>query len=628
MLKALDIDRQTVAYLQNATKVSYEKQTNNIWSASFCLPLDDPKVDKVQLLGFVEIEDNDGEVIGLFRVMPSETTFSVESKEVKFECKHVLSLLMDSVMFRYHEIKKNTTTTQVLQYLLGLQKVKHWKLGVCEFTRYFQYSWENENGLIDAIWSIPQPFDEEYMWTFDTSSYPWTINLVKPPTDVTARVWEGHNLKGFKVETNPNQTINRIYPLGQGEGVNQLNIKKVNPTGQYYVEDASSIAKYGLIEYVWADTRFTDAQSLYSSTVALLKRYKQPLVTWHIDATDLIKAVARKPGQKVPKIDELRLDKVIQVKTNKFGKLNLRILKESKSDMFGNPQDIQLTVGYVPSDLGTTQADIERNIEINQLYSQGATNILNYDKADNADSDYPVKFRLFIDDDVSKINTCELTYETSPFRAYSKGTAGGGGSVQSTSSGGGSVQSSTSEAAGQSTNTSSANGSHRHKMFTFEGVINHEWGAANTANVFMGYNRNMPIYVDGSSQTGDLYTAEAADNHTHSVTTPAHQHNVTINIPNHVHTINVPAHTHDIEYGIFEDSSTANQIVLTVDGNVVPGTNTSRERFDIVSYLSKQEDGTINRGWHEITMKPNRRARIEAQITMRVFIKSQLGGDF
>lgn len=624
MLKALDINRQTVAYLQNATKVSYEKQTNNIWSASFCLPLDDPKVDKVQLLGFVEIKDDDGEEIGLFRVMPSETTFSVESKEVKFECKHVLSLLMDSVMFRYHEIKKNTTTTQVLQYLLALQKVKHWKLGTCEFTRYFQYSWENENGLIDAIWSVPQPFDEEYMWTFDTSSYPWTINLVKPPTEVTARVWEGHNLKGFKVETNPNQTINRIYPLGQGEGVNQLNVKKVNPTGQYYVEDAASIAAYGLIEYVWADTRFTDAQSLYSSTVALLKKFKQPLVTWNIDAIDLIKAVARKPGQKVPQIDELRLGKVIQVKTNKFGKLNLRILKESKSDMFGSPQDIQLTVGYVPSDLGTTQADIERNIEINQLYSQGATNILNYDKADNADSDYPVKFRLFIDDDVSKINTCELTFETSPFRAYSKGTAGGGGSVQSTSAGGGSVQSSTSEAAGQSTNTSSANGSHRHRMFIdqteFVGPVNYTDRAYSALGT--------GFFSFKSTEAKDIYTEEAADNHTHSVTTPSHTHNVSITIPNHTHTINVPTHTHDIEYGIFEDSSTANQIVLTVDGNVVPGTNTSRERFDIVSYLSKQEDGTINRGWHEITMKPNRRARIEAQITMRVFIKSQLGGDF
>src|SRR5699024_10761423 len=135
--------------------------------------------------------------------------------------------------------------------------------------------------------------------------------------------------------------------------------------------------------YVWSDRRFTDANSLFSSTKALLNKWKLPSVSWSIDAVDLIKAIPQKPNQKIPKIDELRLNKVIQVKTKKFGTLNLRILKESKTDVFGNPQDLQLSVGYVTSDLGTTQADNERNIQINQLYSQGATNILNYDKADN-----------------------------------------------------------------------------------------------------------------------------------------------------------------------------------------------------------------------------------------------------
>ncbi|MEQ7274624.1 phage tail spike protein [Enterococcus thailandicus] len=677
MLKAMNINRQTTAYLENAFNVSYEKQTNSIWSASFCLPLDDPKVDKVQQLGYVEFVDSDNEYIGLFRVMPTETAISVENNRVKFSCFHVLSTLMDSVMFRYHEISPNTKTVDVLNYLLSLQKVTHWKLGKCEFARYFQYSWENENGLIDAIWSIPQPFDEEYMWTFDTKTYPWTLNLVKPPMDVTARVWEGHNLKGFTVESNPNQLINRIYPLGQGEGINQLNIAKVNPTKKYYVEDSASIAKYGLIEYVWSDRRFTDANSLFSSTKALLNKWKLPIVSWSIDAVDLIKAISQKPNQKIPKIDELRLNKVVQVKTKKFGTLNLRILKESKTDVFGNPQDLQLSVGYVPSDPGTTQADNERNIQINQLYSQGATNILNYDKADNCDPTYPVKFKFYIDDDVVKINTCELTFDTSAFRAYSKAiegggavvtstkaggaivkATGGGGSIvkstssggytaSSTQSGGASVQSNTSESGGGSTQTSSANGSHRHRMFSptdSSGPIQTtRYQAYGSSLLEMGGSRN------------DIYTAEAADNHSHNVTIPAHTHRVSINIPahshnftvpnhtheitlpdhtheinlpSHTHEITLPNHTHEIEYGIYEASERASQVKITVDSNAISGTETSKERFNLVPYLQKNEDGTIRKGWHEIVMTPNNLARIEAQVTLRVFIKSQLGGEF
>ena len=623
MLKALDVNRRAIAYLENAYDVSYEKEANSIWSASFSLPLNDRKVKKVKQLGYVEIVDVDGEYIGLFRVMPELTTVNADRAEVKFELKHVLSTLMDSVMFKYHEIPPNTTTRETIEYLLNLQKVKHWKLGRCDFEKYFQYSWENENGLVNALWSVPKPFVDEYMWTYDTTAYPWVLNLIKPDLNVTARVRESHNLKGFKIEKNPNQLVNRVYPLGSGEGVNQLNIKKVNPTGQAYIENAQSIIDNGLIEYIWVDRRFTDAKSLMQSAQSLLTKFSQPIVSWEIDAVDLLKCVTS-PGEKVPKIDELRLGKVIQVRTEKFGIVNLRILKESKSDVFGDPGNIKLSIGNVMNDLGTTQADIERKIEINQLYSQGATNILNYDKADNADEKFPVKFRIYIDDDIVKINTCELTFETSKFRAYSKALKAAGKVVKSTSSGGGSVQSTTSQAAGQSTQTSSANGSHRHRVFidqtNFVGPQNFKDGT------FSAYGYG--FFGIKTTGGGDIYTEQAADNHTHTVTTPSHTHNVSITIPNHTHNIDIPEHTHDIKYGIYEDNDVADRVTITVDGNVIPGTDTSKERFNIVEYLSKSTDGTINRGWHEIKMTPNKRARIEAQITMRVFIKSQLGGEF
>lgn len=606
MLKILDVNRQNVAYLENAYSVSYEKEINKIATASFKLPLNDSKNDKIKHLQYVEIIDDDNEYIGLFRIMPTQTVVSESEQSVTYQCNHVLTTLMDSVIFRYHEISPNTSTREVLEYLLNLQKVKHWRLGKCDFTRYFQYSWENVNGIVDAIFSVPKAFDEDYMFTFDTTSYPWTLNLIQPPTAPTCYIHESLNLKGLKIESNPNQMINRIYPLGIGEGVNQLNIKKVNPTGQAYIENAQSIIDNGLIEYIWVDRRFTDAKLLMQSAQSLLTKFSQPIVSWETDVIDLIKASTDK---KIPQMTKLRVGNVVRLSTEKFGIVNLRILKESKSDVFGDPGNIKLSIGNVMNDLGTTQADIERKIEINQLYSQGATNILNYDKADNADEQYPVKFRIYIDDDVVKINTCELTFETTKFRAYSKSLSGGGAAISTT----------TTQAAGQSTQTSSANGSHRHRVFVYDSVVNHNWKDDVTANVFYGYNRSMPIFIQGSSRPGDIYTDQAADNHTHTVTTPSHTHNVSVTIP---------AHTHDIQYGIYEDSDVADRVTVTVDGNVIPGTDTSNERFNIVEYLSKSTDGTINRGWHEIIMTPNKRARIEAQITMRVFIKSQLGGEF
>lgn len=621
MLKILDVNRQNVAYLENAYSVSYEKEINKIATASFKLPLNDSKNEKIKHLQYVEIIDDDNEYIGLFRIMPTQTVVSESEQSVTYQCNHVLTTLMDSVIFRYHEISPNTSTREVLEYLLNLQKVKHWRLGTCDFKRYFQYSWENVNGIVDAIFSVPKAFDEDYMFTFDTTSYPWTLNLIQPPTAPTCYIHESLNLKGLKIESNPNQMINRIYPLGIGEGVNQLNIKKVNPTGQAYIENAQSVVDNGLIEYIWVDRRFTDARLLMQSAQSLLTKFSQPIVSWETDAIDLIKASTDK---KIPQMTKLRVGNVVRLSTEKFGVVNLRILKESKSDVFGDPGNIKLSIGNVMNDLGTTQADIERKIEINQLYSQGATNILNYDKADNADEKYPVRFRIYIDDDVVKINTCELTFETSKFRAYSKALKASGKVVKSTSSGGGSVQSTTSQAAGQSTQTSSANGSHRHRVFidqtNFVGPQNFKDGT------FSAYGYG--FFGIKTTGGGDIYTEQAADNHTHTVTTPSHTHNVSITIPNHTHNIDIPEHTHDIQYGIYEDNDVADRVTITVDGNVIPGTDTSKERFNIVEYLSKSTDGTINRGWHEIVMTPNKRARIEAQITMRVFIKSQLGGEF
>lgn len=606
MLKILDVNRQNVAYLENAYSVSYEKEVNKIATASFKLPLNDSKNEKIKHLQYVEIIDNDNEYIGLFRVMPTQTVVSESEQSITYQCNHVLTTLMDSVIFRYHEISPNTSTREVLEYLLNLQKVKHWRLGTCDFTRYFQYSWENVNGIVDAIFSVPKAFDEDYMFTFDTTSYPWTLNLIQPPTAPTCYIHESLNLKGLKIESNPNQMINRIYPLGIGEGVNQLNIKKVNPTGQAYIENAQSIVDNGLIEYIWVDRRFTDAKLLMQSAQSLLAKFSQPIVSWETDAIDLIKASTDK---NIPQMTKLRVGNVVRLSTEKFGIVNLRILKESKSDVFGDPGNIKLSIGNVMNDLGAAQADIERKIEINQLYSQGATNILNYDKADNADEQYPVRFRIYIDDDVVKINTCELTFETTKFRAYSKSLSGGGAAISTT----------TTQAAGQSTQTSSANGTHRHRMFidrtntTGPFVFKDAWYSAYGSGMFSFKKAAF------GGEPGDIYTEQAADNHTHTVTTPSHTHNVSVNIP---------AHTHDIQYGIYEDSDVADRVTITVDGNVIPGTDTSKERFNIVEYLSKSTDGTINRGWHEIKMTPNKRARIEAQITMRVFIKSQLGGEF
>ena len=673
----MNLSREYTAILENAYDVSYEKIENEIGSIEFSMPLYDTKNAMIQALQYVELTDNEDEYIGLYRIMPSTIQKDKSNYTIKYTAMHVLETLLDSVLFGYHELV-NRTTTEVINYILGKQKTKHWVLKKCEFTRYFSYAWENENGLADALFSIPAAFDEDYIWQWNTQVYPFELSLVKPPTEPICRIQEGYNMEGFEIETDPNNLVNRVYPLGAGEGVNQLNINSVNKNVPY-VEDAESIKKYGLIEYVWVDQRFTIAQALKDNALNMLKKWSIPKVSWKVKAADLIK-LTDSPLD----IDKLRQGTVVMINTNEYGSFNLRIKKESKSDVFGAPQELELELGNLKDDINTTMSDLGRKQQINETYSQGATNILNYSYQDNCEAAYPAEIEFYLDDDVFHVNTVELTFKTKRYRGYTKAVKGGGaktitseaggkstqtssaggGSVRSTSAGGSSVRSTTSgggsyqggstQGGGGTSQSSAAGGDHNHTVMRYLGDVGKD-ETVGTARMYQPLGSNFRVILKSASMPGDIVTAGSSGNHSHTVNIPnhshgfninipAHTHNVSIpshthsvNIPNHTHTVQIPSHkhnvvlpehTHPLEWGIFQASDSASSVDIIVDGTTLPKHETNQDRLNIVNYLKKTSSGKIQRGNHTIKIKPNKLARIEAQVTCRVFIQSQLGGQF
>ena len=652
----MDLNRKYTAILENATKVSYEKIENQIGHMQFTMPIDDEKNEFLQEMLYVELTDNEDEYIGLYRIMPSTVRKNASNNTIEYTAIHVLGTLIDSVLFGYHELV-NKKTVDVINYVLSKQKVKHWVLKKCDFTRYFSYAWENENGLADALFSIPKAFDEDYVWEWNTQVYPFELSLVKPSMEVVCRIQEGYNMQGFEIQRDPNNLVNRIYPLGAGEGINQINIKSVN-NGVPYVEDKESINKNGLSEYVWTDLRFTQPQALKDNALNMLLKWSKPKISWRTTAADLTKLL-NDPEESL-EIDKLRLGAVAMINTTEFGSVNLRIKKESKQDVFGAPHDIDLELGNLTDDITTTMSDLGRKQQINETYSQGATNILNYSYQDNCEAKYPAVIEFFLDDDVFHVNTVELTFKTKKYRGYTKAVKGGGatatttsaggastvtssaggGSIQTSSGGGGSTQ--TSSVNGQSTQTSSAGGDHNHMVFKSGG--RYDGGFGDKPTIFWGQDKSATIFINSIDQNKDIYTASSSGNHSHSVTTPGHSHNVStpnhthnvstpshshnVTTPNHTHGISLPDHVHPLEWGIYEAPDSATSVDIVVDGKVIPVHDTSQQRLNLVNYLRKTTSGKIARGNHTIEIKPNKLARIEAQVICRVFIQSQLGGQF
>ncbi|PEJ48214.1 hypothetical protein CN692_24210 [Bacillus sp. AFS002410] len=594
MIKILNKSLKAIALLENAYDISYEKTYNQLWTASFTLPFDDPKQKHCESLNFVEVEDD--KYIGLFRIIPSLTQKNESNNSVTYQMEHVLATLLDDVLFQYNQLS-GYTTKQALVQLMNNQTTKHWQIGQVDFARGFDYSWENEN-LLSAIFSIPTPFDVPYQWTWDTTYYPWTLNLVEPDSVATCEIRQGKNLKGIEIEEDPTVIFNRIYGLGNGEGVNQLTFTKIN-NGLPYVEDAASIAKYGLRSYIFVDKRFEDAESLLATCNGLLESWKLPKLTIRGSAADISKITGSR-------IDELSVGKIVRLVHSDLGVIEQRILKESKNDITGKPGDIQLEIANLTDDIATTTTDLERRQQINELYSQGATNIDSHNYTDNCDQDNPAVIRFYLPDDLVNVNELMLYYETEAFRTYGRATKGGGATAQTSSSGGGATV--TSSSGGGSTETTST------KTFI-------------QLNVISGVPQNVVGTDNYGNHLHEVQIPGSPFTHDHNVTIPNHTHSVTT--PNHTHSITLPNHTHDIEHGIYKLTELPTAVVIKVDGNTVPITSTSGSEIDIIPYLSKDSEGKIERAkWHEVTITPNDLGRINANIISRLFIQSRVGGTY
>jgi hypothetical protein len=303
-----------------------------------------------------------------------------------------------------------------------LQETKRWVLGQVDFTKYFEYNFENENGLLAPILSVPKPFTEAYEFTFNTQTYPWTLSLIAASNDVKAEIRWGKDMTDFNEVSDPTDIVNYIIPKGTGEGINQLTIAPVNG-GLKYLKDDASIAEWGKRSYIWIDKSFENVQLLKDSAQSLLNQWKDPKISFTVGSADLSILPEYSQERKV-------LNGITRIIVDDEEHL-ARIVGEDISDI-SREYEVSYQINNKLDDIATTQADMERKQQVSEAYSQGATNILNFSYQDNCDENVPAVIPIFIDDDVVNVNTCELTFRTEKFRGYIKSITGGGGNIVET----------------------------------------------------------------------------------------------------------------------------------------------------------------------------------------------------
>lgn len=607
---------ERVAYLDKAYQVSYEMKLNELWTASFSLPADDPKNEYCAPFSYVELYDGNTR-IDLFRIIGIDHTKSDYGVKT-YSCEHVLATLLNDVLFRYHQIGGGGIPTRnVLRYILDRQTVPNWHLGAVDFSYLFEYKWENEN-LLSALFSVPQCFTDEYRWEWDTTGYPWTINLKRASHDIKSEVRYQKNMVSISKVVDATSMFNRVYPLGYGEGDNQLGIADVNG-GSDYLENAVSVATYGTITTILADTTFENAESLKAHAAALLSQSCEPYISYSAKAIDLYRLTGDDFTRFLPG------DNVHVIDSEEGVHLTTRIVSVSKSDVTGAGGNVDITLANKSQDISSSIADLQSRTRISETYAQGSTNLMVQSFADNADTDNPAILRVFIPAEAVRINKLLLNISFEAFRGYSKAVEGGGETSSSTSAGG--SYSETTDDGGGYTSTSES------VSLPSSNVTSVDNGGTGSANHNHGISRGIHLmYAASSGSTTAVGTvdwvpsgAHTHGDHSHDVYIPSHSH--AFRISSHRHNFTMPSHTHSIRFGIYS-GTTANSATIMVDGRAMPAVS-DYTNIDIAPYLNCDNDGKITRNaWHEIAIYPNTLTRIVASVFTQLFTNSRGNGDY
>lgn len=637
MINVFDMNRRKTAVLQNAYKITESQELNKIYTLQFSLPGDDEKAQFIQPFHYVRYGE-DGE---LYRIIKCETNDD-NTSVLNVTCEHVIAVLCDELMFGDvgfpppdYERNGGFRTEDAIGYILSKQKTKNWVFDECDFHRKFEYLWSQEN-LLNALYSIPKEFSKAYKWVFDTKQYPWKISLkeidetVHPEYYIRAEL----NLLSSGTAQSFDDICTRLYPLGYGEGVNQLTISDENNGVPYLQSPPEIVAKYGIKEKVLVDRRFENAESLKEYAQTMLDGIQEPGYTRSFSVVDLYPMTGAeidnaKPGD----ICKFTKDNTIAYVTK-----TKRVLDEA-----GN-LDIELSTKA--EDVVDTIADLADRIRIESVYAQGSTQLYQHSKDANASKDNGMTISLYFPAEMRQINKVMLKVELKRFRSYSKATKTSPSiektssvkekEVKSTLDGGGSASVNAS-AGSSSVNIAGStdavwNQSGDYLIITSDAAKNGGITTAPNSDSFPGHTHgvvintfNLMFYKSQMSHTHSV-SLNGVGSHSHTVTFGGHSHSFTI--PSHSHTFELPAHAHDITPGIYESDENPTKFTIYVNGSKKASVNKTSYDGDITQWLLNDKKQVPRNTWISVEIRPDKLAYVVSSVFVQGFVQSRGGGNY
>lgn len=526
MIELMEGDGMTLkAPIDTAIRCGYKQTLNELDTATLEMAASDPITDLIDVpTSWIRLTDGE-DYIGLFRVKSAVHAEQASGATVTYEMESAECTLLDDMLIGHHELGGTELDTRwVLDYILARQSTARWELGACDFTDQYQYNFEDVT-LLEAIMSLGEVLVDEYAFAFDAREKPWTIRLQKLDQEATRALVYGRNVSAIQ-RTIDGRIVTRLVGRGYGEGDNQLTIAAINGGLDYIDADAETMARYGVRVGLHADLRQTDPETLLARMRAILESGKRPQVSYEATCIDLHALTGAD-------WDDVRVGDRVLILDEALGEtVKTRVTGREKTDMEGDPGSVKLTLDSSVRDTAEELNEILDKIGVQELYSQGATNLYSMQIADSCDADHPLEMSFYVPGNVLRINRCLLKWQVEPFRSYAKLAAAGGGSTRTSEEGGGgtvtipaqtisvgvkyssepmdtdgstvSLTGGPKDYLGAVKTTTSKAGNHSHNFTHVHAIASHGHGFSGSAKTYsIAHNHSIST---GASATGGIYT--------------------------------------------------------------------------------------------------------------------------
>lgn len=429
------------------------------------------------------------------------------------------------------------------------------------------------------------------------------VTLMNVP-QITQAMYEDDSLafiESLSQTVDSEALVNRLYVLGAGANVDSaLTLQQATRTSPYpiqsmtaygrtlyYIEDSASIALYGVIERVGQFKEIAPlsnnaidveraANALYDAAAAWLLRYKDPQESYSLRVKKLSANLS--VGDKVRLVYHepiLRADGSFVPPRNLDAEFWVMSLTE------------RLGVGGVSTQLELSLSDrydesVAKTLigSLDQIRLQGMTvqPSINHFQAGpeqvHLDASTSAKVQLIFTDATFSLDRVLMRVRTQPFVATAK-----------------SALSVTSQAGGSLTQSSSGGGSHNHRVMALTTLSGFP---STTLRPYLAREASSGslLYVRlETSAEKDLWTYDASDEHSHSVSIPAHTH------------IIPPA---PLVYGLHRDNQRPANMLISVNGaSVTPSPiGSASADLDLTIDITPQVLGKAGgfRGVHDVVL--------------------------